>query len=178
MSVEKFNYSSFIGYLEQLCGSGSSGVLYMTCDHNHSARMVLSSGEIISVSYFGKKGNDAVAAMSAVQQCSYRFEASNVVISTDDSLPPTSVIIRNITPVHHVSTPAMASQASMEATIQVPTDTMKKQIKELLLDLVGPMGDFLYSDYVAGAVSKDNIIKSLSSELSGAEMKSVRLILG
>lgn len=149
----------------------------MTCDQNHSARMVLAAGEIIFVSYANKKGNDAVAAMPRIQQISYRFDNSNVSISADDSLPPTSVIIRNIAPIGYTKETDILAADTASTGTQIPSDAIKQQLNNLLLDLVGPMGSFLYADYVENAASKEEIIKSLSNELSAAEMEAVNKIL-
>ncbi|WP_230655724.1 DUF4388 domain-containing protein [Psychrobacter sp. I-STPA10] len=178
MNTDKFEYKCFIDYLEQLCSSRKTGIVYMTCDQNHSARMVLAAGKIIVISYANKKGNDAIAAMSKIQQISYRFDSSNVSVNVDDSLPPTSVIIRNIAPIGYTKeTDTFATNVDNASTMSVPSDIAKSRINNLLLDLVGPMGNFLYADYVENAVSKEEIINHLSKELSTVEMEAVYNIL-
>ncbi|WP_227430882.1 hypothetical protein [Psychrobacter sp. I-STPA6b] len=182
MSADKIDYSKFIYYLEQLCDAGVSGTLYMTCEQNHSARMVIAAGKVIFISYSNRKGNDAIAAMPTIDKISYRFDTSNSAAVVDSSLPPTAVIIRNIAPIGYISdgqgmVEATAGEMSPAVVSQALPIHIKKQLNNLLLDLVGPMGDFLYADYVENATSKEEVVVNLAKELSISEMNAIHAIL-
>ena len=87
-----YSQSQFVAELGRLCSSRETGTLFIVTAQGVSASAGLQQGTIVSLAHRSTFGNQALTAFQAMDGCKLKF-TSNVLLRTDNDLPPTPQIL-------------------------------------------------------------------------------------
>lgn len=153
------NYTGFIRQLQIYCQNRETGCLFIT--HNSRAgRIVLSGGVITNLAFANHQGLAAIKEINSIDDISYRFAQIQTNFGTDTSLPDTPSILSEL---GAKNTPEISSGTTYT---QPAEQISKKEVKESLIDVIGPMGEFLCEEYLSGTNDISIAITNICNELS------------
>ena len=92
------DYATLVGEIEKLVQGGATGTLFVTTNDQHSIRIALRSGEIVSVVYRTIRGLNAIPLVRSVRSGTPRFEPNFVMESHHgpETLPATPDLLRTL----------------------------------------------------------------------------------
>lgn len=162
------DYSSFIRQLQLYCQTKSNGCMFITSS-NRSGRIVLSSGKITNFAYAKLSGKEAIKAIREVEQIVYRFSDVQTNFKLDESLPDTANILAELgCSTSNVSSSSHTSNAG---------NLDKKVVEECLIEVIGPMGEFLCEDFLYTSSDVQTAIDNIAAEIAAEERASFLALL-
>lgn len=139
-------YDQLMAELKRLCSEKRTGTMFITTSDNHSARFVLSNGDIVSCNYSMKRGFDALPLLKNIKAGSYKFAESLFSSMSEIPLPPTNEFLNNLATPEVVHTPAGAVQSV--ASDESGLNWAAKAIETELARFLGPIAAMLCEEYL------------------------------
>jgi hypothetical protein len=168
--------------LTSLCGARESGLLLALTSDNHQLRVGLAEGTIVHLVFAHRRGAQALEKLLQVTTRSASFIRTAAPEHHGD-LPPHEAVLERLRAVMSAGTatpPTLnASAGAKPATLPThraaaAADDARRtaalaQLRQLLVDHVGPIGDFLIEQETArGVRSWPELIERLAAEISPA----------
>ena len=124
----------------RLCQQKKSGTLLIATQDNSLARILLDTGEIVSMIQGQKHGVDAIPLIRSITAGRIKFsEGKAVGIRDSDSLPPTETVLRQLG----------AHQPTVRSAAGVPIGASAlKLIEDELVELLGPMASLVWNEHL------------------------------
>ena len=124
----------------RLCQQKKSGTLLIAAQDNSLARILLNSGEIVSMVLGQKHGPDVIPLIRSITAGRIKFsEGKAVGIRDSDSLPPTETVLRQLG----------AQQPAVRSASGVPIGASAlKLIEDELVELLGPMASLVWNEHL------------------------------
>lgn len=157
------DYATFISQLQAYCKNNESGCMFITCN-NRSGRIILKDGLITNLAYAKYHGIDAIKEINSIDNIVYRFARINTNFKPDTSLPDTHSVLSEL----GVAYPEVSSRSATQHTSNIS----KKEVEESLIEVIGPMGEFLCEEHLSDARDISVAITNICNELSMGEKES------
>ncbi len=144
--------------LGRLCQQKKSGTVLIATQDNHLARVLLEAGEIISMVFGQKHGQEAIPLVSNITAGRIRFSDGKAGGMRDsESLPPTESILRLLGANVPAARPAGGTPIGAAAL---------KLIEEELVEFLGPMANLVWQenlDKIANPGKPENLAKLIDA---------------
>lgn len=142
----------------------STGTLFVATKANHSAQIVLDKGEIVFVFFSSKRGEEALALMSTIQEGRYRFQAGGV-IPRRMALPPTEAILEMLARGAAPATRTAGKNEVASAAGDGLSLEQKETLQACLAECIGPMAAIICEDHLGANLPLDKIVDALAEEI-------------
>jgi len=151
------SFALLAGEIQKLCTAGASGTLYATTEDNHSARIVVEGGDIVSLVVGRLRGTAGIDRLKAAGVSRYRFQRDQVVLGNTAEAVPLSALLAEGEPLPLDS-------------IEVPGvgDDVLEIICREAVECMGPMAHMICADHLRGAATTDGMAAALTA--IGSEM--------
>lgn len=92
------DYATLVREIEKLVNDRATGTMFVTTNDQHSVRIGLKAGEIVSVVYRTTRGINAIPLVRSVRSGTPRFEANFLIESPHgaETLPSTPDLLRTL----------------------------------------------------------------------------------
>ncbi len=156
------NFLALAGEIRQLCAGGASGTLFVTTEDNHSVRIAVEGGNIVSLAAGQLKGAAVIDRLKASRSLRYRFQRDVVIrVPGDDDVP-------------------LAALDDEDAALLRPR-TADTEIGSEVLDIIrdeavecmGPMANMICTDHLQNVTTSEGMtaaIAAISSEMGDAAL--------
>lgn len=163
VSLKEFTVS-----LHDLCKAKKSKMVFFTSDLNRAGRIVVDNGNIVSMRFFNKSGQQALNAMLDIGRLKFRVDDTAPGIMSELDTPASQDIFSQLLSAgQNVSSIDESTQSQL-------TEEMKKDIEKKLVNIIGPMGSLLCKDVLQTATSVNQIIDEMSKHLSIEDMETFK----
>ena len=146
------NFLLLAGEIRQLCAGGESGTLFVTTENNHSVRIVVDAGSIVSIVAGRVKGAAVIARLKAEGVLRYRFQRDMVMRGGDDDGVPLALLEDD-------------DLSLAPADIEVPDVSREalEIIRSEAVECMGPMAHMICEDHLRNVVSPAGMAKALAA---------------
>ncbi len=156
------NFLALAGEIRQLCAGGASGTLFVTTEDDHSVRIAVEAGNIVSLAAGHLKGAAVIARLKASGSLRYRFQRDVVIrVPGEDDVP-------------------LAALDDEDAALLCP-GTTEPEIGAEVLDIIrneavecmGPMANMICTDHLQNVTTSEGMaaaITAISSEMGDAAL--------
>lgn len=92
------DYATLVREIEKLVNDGATGTMFVTTNEQHSMRIGIRAGQIVSVVYRTVRGLNAIPLVRSVRSGTPRFEPNFVIESQQgpETLPSTADLLRTL----------------------------------------------------------------------------------
>lgn len=185
--------------LQALAATADTGMLFARTAQGHQARIGVTNGQIVHVSYAMRRGGEALSRLAGTQTVSASF-TRGLVAERHDDLPPQDLLLQMLGQVlgAGLATPSASGPNTVPrragpttigqyteggtATRARPVDDTRRSaaigaLRKLMIDYVGPIGGLLVDQEVeSGFKSWTELVDRLAREVSpDAEMQAFRV---
>ena len=188
--------------LQVLAAAAETGMLFARTTQGHQARIGITNGEVVHISYAMRRGGEALSRLANTQTTSASF-TRGLVAERHDDLPPEDLLLQALAAI--LGTGAATQQPvtgpnTVPMRAEPPTTTTRphgdvgtttrarpvedtrrsaaiEQMRRLMVDYVGPIGGLLVDqEMAAGFKSWTELVDRLAREVSpDAEMQAFRV---
>lgn len=176
--------------LQSLAVADETGVLFVSTQEGHQARIGLAEGRVNHVSYALRRGGEALARVANTSAVSASF-TRGIPAERHDDLPPVDLLLQVLATVLGTGTataPSPAAPNTMPARSEThgaaprpvgepgsrtrPADEPRRaaaleQLRRLMIDYVGPIGGLLVEqESAAGFRTWSELVERLAREVS------------
>ncbi len=160
-------FPSIVAELRQLCREQRSGLLLITTDKHRLAQFNLDKGEIVFVSFQGKRGEHVLPLLRQIQGGQFRFK-EKTVSTFSDPLPPTEAILSYLGGGNgDVETVGAATSA------KPPNEGLPENIKAILeralAEFIGPIAAIVCAEHLQTAKDLESAIAVLADHVPNPE---------
>lgn len=170
MSDNYVTLKEFTVNLHELCKAKESKIIFFTSDLDRAGRLVVDSGNIVSMRFFNKSGQQALDAILEIDTVKFRIDEMPAGIVPDSDIPPSQAIFSKLLSVGDSPSPQVAS-APVESQLLA---SEKESIERNLIDIIGPMGSVLCKDVLQTAANIQQVIGELSNSLSPEDLEALK----
>jgi hypothetical protein len=183
---QTLSYRELIEVLHTLSSAQRTGTVFIHDDSNHSVRIVLEQGRIISCAFGKYRGQEALPLIRRIRSGKYSFAEGMFNSASETPLPPTEELLRNFAgelelDAYAQSEPAparsavIAKQASTGVADKAAADSMPLMGNELyeavvreLTAYIGPIARMVAADFEEAieAASNSTQLRSVVLELA------------
>ncbi len=151
------SFALLAGELRKLCAAGVSGTLYATTEDNHSVRIVVDAGDIVSLIVGRLKGTAGIAPLKGAGVSRYRFQQGFVV--RDGAAGGVSL--------HEL---LEEGESLPQPVLQVSGvgDGVLEMIRLEAVECIGPVAHMICADHLRGVETRDGMVAALAA--IGADM--------
>ncbi len=156
------NFLLLAGEIRELCAGGASGTLFVTTEDNHSVRIVVDAGNIVSLVAGRVKGAAVIARLKASGVLRYRFQRDMIMHAGDDDGVPLTILEEE------------------DAALSIPDSAVPDVGREALeiirreaIECMGPMADMICTDHLRNVTSAEEMERALvaiSAEMGDAAL--------
>ena len=151
------NFPVLAGEIRQLCAGGASGTLFVTTEDNHSVRIVVEAGNIVSLAAGRLKGAAVIARLKASGVLRYRFQRDMVMrMPGDDGVPLAALVEEDA---------ELLCPATVEPEIGAEVLEM---IRNEAVECMGPMANMICTDHLQNITTSEGMaaaINAISAEM-------------
>lgn len=136
---------SLMAELGRLCQQKKSGTVLIATQDNNLARVLLEAGEIISMVFGQKRGQDVIPLVRTITAGRIRFSDGKAGGTREiDSLPPTETVLRLLGAGAPVAPPANGAPIGASAL---------KLVEDELVEFLGPMASLIWREHLDKAAN-------------------------
>ncbi len=151
------SFALLAGEIRKLCAKGASGTLYATTGDNHSVRIVVDGGDIVSLIVGRLKGVAGIARLKVAGVSRYRFQRGLVVHgSAADGVSLSELLEEG------------KSLPSSVLEVSGVDDDVLEIIRLEAVECIGPVAHMICADHLRGVETSDGMVAALAA--IGAEM--------
>lgn len=143
-----------------MCQDQRTGTYFITTDDYLMAQISLERGEIVFLFYQNKHGADALPLLAQINAGRAQF-AEGPISTFRTALPPTPDILSYL----GINIKEHAAGAYMDAAMSGLSEHVKRVIKEVLAQFIGPMAAVVCDNLPATVRDLDSALDAVSREL-------------
>lgn len=163
------NYQELVTLISNVCTKGLTGTLYIICEDNSLARVVIVAGNIIHFEYRLTKGMDAIPLFKEIQRGSLDFKNGKVISHESAPLPPTATLLEQLGAKARGN--GGVARTSSVNTPKLSLAEALKLVEHQLIDVLGPMATLIWEEHLdrMGGPTPDldiqQLIKDVATEI-------------
>lgn len=169
MSDEYISRKEFTVALHKLCKARESKIVFFTSNLNNAGRVVIDNGKIISIRFFNKSGQQALDAVLEIEGVKFRFDEMPSGMMPDSDVPSTQDVFSMLLSSSDDPSADIDASAGMQLS-----QSVKNDIENHLIDIIGPMGSVLCQDILQTATNIHQVMGELSQHLSAEDLNALK----
>jgi hypothetical protein len=164
-------FRRIVEMVREFCTQRRTGTVFIVSDDNRMAQVHLESGNIVALLCRGRRGQEALAGMRTMHAARLRFD-DNYLTADGGEHFDTSEVLEQLgggvparsRAVERVAPPAPAAPAAAKGPGAI-TPAQAAALERILVQYIGPMGEIVCADHLAGAGNAKALVAVLADEV-------------